>query len=216
MDTFQVSLNKIGGATSVFFGVYFFLQEYIHYIFPFPISKSPLLLSKYVSFLHGLFVAVCSTLFLLDFLSFELWNQLQYFIVGYCIYDTILSFGKTELYIRMPGCMPLHHVLLAMFSFFLFPYHPVEVSIGYLAEWTNPLMHACYHMLHTPHKKYTTLLCVLKVCLIFTFFWLRVINFTYLLILAISTRRYIGILGMLPLTIMNVWWFIKICYLARA
>jgi len=205
------SINKTVSGVCFFFGFYFFLEQHISYIFPFPASKTPSLLTRYVSFLHGLFVSICTTLYLLDILSFYWWDQFQYIIISYCIYDTLMMFGNVELYKKMDRFMPLHHLLLACFAGFFFPYYPYEVSIGYLAEWSNPIIHACYHMIHTPHQEHTNILFLLKICLMFSFFFFRICNFTYLLWLAVSNLHFSGGICTSVLVGMNIWWFIKLC-----
>lgn len=207
MEILQSS-NKIFASTLLFFGVYFFVQNHVHHVSPF--HHSPVLLSKIVSFIHGFGVATLSTLYLLNMISLMTWSNIQYLIIGYSIYDTILSFGNADIYCRMNRLMPLHHFLLAIFSGTIFTYYPNEVSIGYLSEWTNPLIHTCYYMLHTPLKSHTFVLAIFKFLLVLSFFSLRICNFTYLLWLSLGASYPIFI-AILSLQLINIYWFIRLC-----
>lgn len=169
-----------------FFLLYALLERYITLIVPYKHCAQPVFVSKYVSSIHAIVLCCLSVIYLTGYMGIETWSQLQVIPLGYCIYDLLLVHGEEQLRERVDKSIPLHHFIFIIFTTTVFPYYPTEVSMAYLAELSNPFLHVCYHMIHTPHKDlYPEVFkgCMIGVVLSFTL--CRILNFTYLTIMCI-------------------------------
>lgn len=180
--------------------------------------NKPIFISKYVSAIHALILACIATLYLFGQIKDEMWILLQVIPVGYCIYDTLLMFGKSELYIRMSKLMVLHHILFICVAVYVAPYYPREIAIAYLAEWSNVFLHTVYIMVVTSyHERAEKIYDLLRWTTFVSFFVLRVCNFSYLTLLALSHGFWYTpffVIGAI-FTGMNIYWFVKIIKFAR-
>jgi len=180
--------------------------------------SSPVFVSRYVSIVHSVTISTLSVLYLTGVLPYEWWRVCQCIPVGYCIYDTILVYGKTQLYLKVERVTPIHHFIFAVSSLWLFERYPLEVTVGYLAELSNPFLHISYHLLHTPHmKQYPRLFVFSSVALIATFLVFRVGTFGYLLYRALfhESPGLFVVLGIGALFVMNVNWFWRLLRKAK-
>lgn len=172
--------------------------------------SSPVFVSRYVSIIHSVLLTGLSILYLTGVLPYEQWRVLQCIPIGYCLYDTFLVYGKTQLYLKVERITPFHHLIFGLSSLWLFEKYPLQSSYGYLAELSSPFLHISYHMLHTPHaKKYPGLFTFSNIALIVTFLIFRVGGFGYLLYWALFLED-VGMLITLAIGIMfvmNVNWF---------
>ncbi len=196
-----------------FYWIYLFLERKIC---AYGEHSHPIFISKYVSIIHATLVVTCCLCYFSGLFDIGVWQKLQCIPIGYCLYDTILGYSNTRLYLKRDRLIPFHHFIFIIFAYYVFPSYPQEVTIAYLAEISNPFLHICYHMINTSHHKdHPILFLVLSICLIITFFVFRVLNFAYLTCVAFRQGVLLNISGSVTLLILNVNWFWRLIKKAR-
>jgi hypothetical protein len=161
--------------------------------------------------IHGSILSILSSFYLMGKLDIEVWKYLQCIPIGYCIYDTIINLGYPQLYSKTEKIIFFHHCLFLYTSYILFPHYPNQVSLAYLAETSNPFLHLCYHLLHTPHgKRYPSILYISAIGLVITFFIFRILTYSYLVWWAIFSTSLPELMAIIIFDMMNIYWFIKI------
>jgi hypothetical protein len=140
---------------------------------------------------------------------------LSFIPIGYCIYDTLIYYGKSELYIKGDSFTPLHHAIFALLSYFYIEKYSQEVAIGYLAELSNPALHACYIILYFKKDSQSILFKILSIWILISFFIFRLCGMTYLCFRAYYSEGVHEFIVLLILLNMNVMWFDKLINKAR-
>eukprot|EP00697_Spironema_sp_BW2_P014511 gnl/Spiro4/4958_TR2470_c0_g1_i1.p1 gnl/Spiro4/4958_TR2470_c0_g1~~gnl/Spiro4/4958_TR2470_c0_g1_i1.p1 ORF type:complete len:249 (+),score=67.79 gnl/Spiro4/4958_TR2470_c0_g1_i1:31-747(+) len=193
---------------------FFASYKAVEYSFsPGPIAQ-PRFVSKIIASSHAILLSILAFFYLTGRLDYSLWNQLQIIPLGYCLYDFLLI-SCTDLYYNVERFTLAHHVVFAFFSIVVFPSHAIEVSHAYLSEITNPFLHFCYFCLHSK-RTHTTAFRVAAVGLVVSFFFSRVVNFTYLCVLGVILGYGFPLYLCMFLTALNYWWFYKLLQKAKS
>jgi hypothetical protein len=181
-----------------------------------PSTASSVIVSKIVSSIHSVILVSLSCFYLLEWMDLDVWKNLQCIPVGYCIYDTLLYFGDSEMYLKGNRLTPLHHALFAFFTVFYFDEYPVFLTIGYLSEITNPFLHISTIIILTDKKEeYLKVFYMSSLVVLGSFLIFRVGVFGYFVW---YSAMYVGFLPFLAASViwgMNVYWFGKLVRIAR-
>lgn len=179
--------------------------------------SSPEFVSQLVSLLHAVILGFLSCLYLLDFLRLDTWVALQCIPVGYYFYDTVLIYGKTQLYIKVKRIIPVHHLVFGISSFWLMERYPFEMSISHFAEISTPLLNLLYYFLYVYNRKINSrndrrIYAFFSVILIAMFLIFRVMPFGYLFynVLYVNPTDAViaGDIGII--FALNVLWFLQL------
>jgi hypothetical protein len=161
------------------------------------------LVGKINSIIHATIVVVMSVLFLFDLIDSEIWIQCLEVTRGYCLYDTIMILCYTP----KDRNMIIHHTMLFFGSYSNFiSIYPEQSAFGLLAEITNQHLYFGWLLIKKGKDK-TWYFNVNAVILLLMFLVFRVLNFTYLFIFAIQNCSYLEPLAILPILLLNYYWF---------
>ena len=167
--------------------------------------------SRYISTIHAISLSCINLAYITGIASPDLWLFLQCIPVGYCMYSTVLIYGKTDLYIRTELMAVLYYIVSGMGVYFLCNRYPRELSMGYLSEISTPFMSTWHIMIHTRlHATYNKLFSRVAIGLFTTFLVFRMCIFAYLCYIFYNIR-IITLPPIVFLFIVNSMWFFRIC-----
>jgi len=176
-----------------------------------PTALKASILSRYVASFHAGLTALVAMCYLLGFLPYDTWCNLQVIPIGYCVYDTLMYFGKYDIYRTGDSAMPIHHFVFAVFAFFVTPSYPWEVAVSYLAETSTPWLHLSYTMIHNKSKDTHPLLFRVAVYTTLTLFLtFRVVGLGYMWYTAIHNREIVLWIMLSFMWGINTLWFFKL------
>jgi len=163
--------------------LYLYTNDYIRNKINLPEKDYIQLIGKINSVIHANIVVVMSILLICDLIDSELWIQCLEITRGYCLYDTIMILYFTP----KDRIMIIHHTLLFLGTYSNFiSIYPEQAAYGLLAEITNQNLYFGW---------------------LIGFLIFRVINFTYLFIFAVYNCSYAEQLALIPILLMNYYWF---------
>lgn len=186
-----------------FIFLYLYTNDYIRNKINLPELDYIQLVGKINSVIHATIVVVMSVLFLFGSIDSETWIQCLEVTRGYCLYDTVMILYYTP----KDRNMIIHHLMLFFGSYSNFiSIYPEQVAYGLLAESTNQHLYFGWLLIKKGRDK-TWYFNANAVILLVMFLIFRVINFTYMFIFAVQNCSYIEPLAILPILLLNYYWF---------
>lgn len=163
----------------------------------------------FLSIIHSLFLGSCASLYLLDIIDDEAWGLLSGISFGYILFE------YKRCFIEHDYLMMIHHLImcLSILSPYLIYYGFLNIpNIHYILArifvceisnvflWTVALMYKYKKTENIIFKSFGNITLI-------TYFILRVYNFTDMLIYFYMNNIMISFYAMIPILIMNYYWF---------
>lgn len=178
-------------------------------------SKStPELAGKYVSTIHATVLVLGSSIYLYGMMSVQLWQMCQIWPISYLLYDMIVCLPLQTIPRKTRFAMYIHHITFLAFTFFVFPYEPRAVTMGYLCESVIPFLNMFFHYKHleNTYPSHNTNVYANIYASITLVLWpfCRLANLSYLTYFSYFVINNIPMtVGVCLLTILNYYWYYK-------
>ena len=183
--------------------LYLYTNDYLRNKFNLSEKDYIQLVGKINSVIHAKIVVVMSILFLCGLIDSETWIQCLEVTRGYCLYDTIMILYYTP----KDRNMIIHHAMLFFGSYSNFiSIYPEQTAFGLLAESTNQYLYLGWLLIKKGKENHWAFK-VNAVLLLSMFLVFRVINFTSLFIFTLQNCSYLEPLAVLPILLLNYYWF---------
>ncbi len=171
-----------------------------------------------VASIHSILMVTSSIIYLKGMFSFDNWRKISYITVGYLVYDLLNSnynyyiaeplFNMTLSYIVIRY---LHHLLVIRLLLLPINNYKKIAPKTFLYEISTPFLNI---VLFYSNQQGTLLYKVCFICLLFTYFVFRVINFSIVFIRDVVNNSLIPSSAKafyLLFIIMNYYWFFGLC-----
>jgi len=189
-----------------------------------PVRGSHKLISYGFSTIHALFISIFSTLYLLNIIdNFDI-KQVFFISIAYFfadLYYVIDSTNKLKLIDYLTIC---HHNVMIIMYYLIFIQINNDLKLentllyymnrGLLAEYAVPTINYAWFLINTKQEN-TNQMVVSSVLTLVLYFITRVLNFTRLIFNFWYDDLIPAIILMLPLFLVNYYWFYKLCCKAK-
>lgn len=182
------------------------------------------LISYGFSTLHALFISICSTLYLLKFIDNYDIKQVYFISISYYLADLYYIFdysNKLKLYDYLTICH--HNVMIIMYCIiFIQINNDLELentllyymNRGLLAEYSIFTLNYSWYLVNTNQANSVQMI-ISSILTLVLYFITRVLNFTILIFNFWYDDLIPSIILMMPLFLVNYYWFYKLCCKAK-
>ena len=204
---------------NVYFAISITPKNYIE-----PIRGSHKLISYGFSTIHALFISICSTLYLLNIINNIDIKQAFFISIAYYfadLYYVIDSTNKLKLLDYFTICH--HNVMIIMYyTIFIQINNDIQlentllyyIDRGLFAEYSVFTLNYSWYLVNTKQEN-TNKMLISSVLTLILYFVTRVLNFTRLIFNFWYDDLIVTIILMMPLFLVNYYWFYKLCCKAK-
>ena len=190
-----------------------------------PIRGTHKLISYGFSTLHALFTTLCSTLYLFNIIDNYYITQVFFISIGYYLADLYYIIDSThKLKILDYFTICHHHVMIIMYHFILIQFYNdinIEntliyyINRGMMSEYSVLTLNYSWYLVNTKQANSNKMF-ISSILTLILYFITRVLNFTNLLLNCWYNDFILAIIIMMPLFLVNYYWFYKLCNKAKS
>lgn len=169
---------------------YKYIQRYCTYIY---------------SSLHSFIIVIGSILYIFGYIRLNTFRKYTTFTSSYALFDIIvLSLNK-----KLRFAFFIHHAILLISTIINLPHDYLYkyLAYGLLGEISSIYLNKTWFYLHnTPINREKVKKNAKKTIFLYTIF--RIINYLYIIKVAITNQYYLGVIFMIIIYILNLYWYI--------
>ena len=186
-----------------------------------PLHGSHKLISYGYSTYHAVFLALSATLYLLNIIDNYDIKQVFFISISYYSADIYYVINSTKKLTKLDYFTICHHIVMILMYYVIF----IEIYInqentllyymnrGILAEYSVLTLNYSWYLINTKQDNTNNML-ISSVLTVVLYFITRVINFTRLIYNFWDDDLLFGIVLMMPLFLINYYWFYKLMHKA--
>lgn len=164
---------------------------------------------RVVASIHGLLAFFFAGLYLKDYISLTTWRKLLSLSIGYFIFDLSRCLYYDPFIIKTILESIFHHIIVVLIIINYVAKYPKLSALGYLSEVSNFFLHTCWFLYKTQLTS-TTSFYLSSICLIISFAWLRIYNYTKIWIKLYKENKInrVDLSLFTSFVLVNFYWFI--------
>lgn len=184
-----------------------------------PLHGSHKLVSYGFSTLHALFIAVCSTLYLFNIIDNYDIKQAYFISISYYSADIYYVIDSVKKLTKNDYFTLCHHSVMIVMYYAIFIEINNDIQLentllyyinrGLLAEYTLFTLNYSWYLIHTKQDNSNKMI-ISSIVTLILYFLTRVVNFTRLLFNYWEDDLLYAIVLMMPLFLVNYYWFYKL------
>ena len=177
------------------------------------------LVSYGVSSIHALFISFCATLYLLNIIDNYAIKQAFFISMSYYFADIYYVISSTNKLTKLDYFTICHHGVMIMMYYTIFIQFDNDLNLentllkymnrGLLAEYSVLTLNYSWYLVNTKQDKSKNML-ISSVLTLVLYFFTRVVNFTCLIYNFLYDGLFIELFVMMPLFLINYYWFYKL------
>ena len=171
------------------------------------------------STIHALFIALCATLYVLNIIGNYSIKQFFFISMSYYFADLYYDISSTTKLTKLNYFAFCHHIIMIIIYYIIFFQINNDINLensllkymnrGLMSEYSVPILNYSWYLINTKQDK-TVKMLISSVLTLILYFITRVVNFTVILYNFWRDDLLLVIAIMLPLFLINYFWFYKL------